>query len=366
MKYQRPKQGDPSIKTVEQKMLFTSDTLTVPQLDYPISIVENFRRSYKRDNPVWVPNSTTDFNDMMPPDLTDAKIDCDWSSKTREEYKDWFGVDWVFVPEAGGPIVIPGTHYLEDITDWEKLVKFPNLGDYDFAGKAKRSLEGFYADKMDRVFHIDVGLGASERFVALMGGYSEAMLAMAEEPEAVRDFYFAHTEWEIKLVDLLCELYPMGMITYHDDWGMEKDTFFSESMMEQIVFDPTKKLFDHIKSKDIALQFHSCGKIERFLPYMADLNIDYIQIQARCNDFKMIKEKYGDKLGLNGGIQYIDFSAPVEQDALIEAIRKTIDDFAPGGGFFTSLYGVPPEFAWDSIMEIFYYSRELYEKEQGK
>ena len=361
--YERPKFNDPAVKMIEQKMMMSNLRVTVPQPDFPISIQENFRRMYKREKPMWVPNSIIEFNELMPPDLTNDKIEADWSSKVREEYRDWWDIEWVFVPEAGGPIVKPGTQYLEDITQWEKVVKFPNLNDYDFKARAKQSLEGFYADKMDRVFHIDVGLGASERFVALMGGYTEAMLAMAEEPEAVRDFYFAHTEFEMKFVDLMCELYPVNMFTYHDDWGNERNTFFSEGMMEAIVFDPTKKLFDHMKSKDVAIMLHSCGKIERFLPYMVDLGVDFLQIQSRCNDFSMIKEKFGDKLGINTGILGLDFSKPVARDALIAAIRKTYDEFAPGGGLYAGMMGVPAELQWDAIMEMYYYSRELYEKE---
>ena len=363
--YDRPKFKDPSVKIIEQKPMMSKNIITVPQPDFPISIRENFKRAYTRNNPVWVPNSLVEFNDMMPPDLTNDRIDADWSVNFREEFKDWFDVEWVFVPEAGGPIVKPGTHFLEDVTQWEKVVKFPDLNKYDFRARAKENMEGFYADKMDRIFHIDVGLGASERLVALMGGYSEAMLAMAEEPEAVRDFYFAHTEFEMKFVDLLCELYPVDMLTYHDDWGNERNTFFSEAMMEEIVFDPTKKLCDHMKSKDVAMMLHSCGKIERFLPYMVDLGFDFIQIQSRCNDFKMIKEKYGDKLGLNTGVG-LDFTKPIDHDGLIAAIRDMLDKYAQGGGLYTMMAGVPEELLWDGIMEIFYYSRELYEKQQGK
>ena len=364
--YERPKFQDPSVKMIEQKMMFSNRQMTVPQPDFPISSVENFRRMYKRENPVWVPNGVVEFNDMMPPDLTNDRIDADWSSPVREEYRDMWDVEWVFVPEAGGPIVKPGTHYLEDITQWEKIVKFPDLNKLDFRARAKQNMEGIYADKMDRIFHIDVGLGASERFVALMGGYSEAMLAMAEEPEAVRDFYFAHTEFEMKFVDLMCELYPMNMFTYHDDWGNERNTFFSERMMEEIVFDATKKLFDHMKTKDVAIMLHSCGKIERFLPYMVDLGVDFIQIQTRCNDFAMIKEKFGDKLGINMGIEGLDFTKPVDRDGLIAAIRGTVDKYAKGGGLYMSMMGVPDALMWDGIMELFYYSREFYEKEQGK
>jgi hypothetical protein len=59
-----------------------------------------------------------------------------------------------------------------------------------------------------------------------MGGYTDAMLAMAVEPEAVKAYFDRYADFMIELTDILCALYPADMITYHDDWGTERDTFF--------------------------------------------------------------------------------------------------------------------------------------------
>ena len=64
--------------------------------------------------------------------------------------------------------------------------------------------------------------------------------------EAVRDFLEAFVDYKSGLVDKLCEYLPIDFITYHDDWGTERDTFFGESMMESMVLEPTKRMFGHI------------------------------------------------------------------------------------------------------------------------
>ena len=67
MKYPRPKYGDPSVPTLTHTALFGMGTRTLPVLEKPISIRENFRRAWTRQDPVWVPNSMTDtYGSILP------------------------------------------------------------------------------------------------------------------------------------------------------------------------------------------------------------------------------------------------------------------------------------------------------------
>ncbi len=218
-----------------------------------------------------------------------------------------------------------------------------------------------------KVCHINIGQGATERLVSLLGGYTESMVALAVEPEAVRDFFEAYADFQIKFFDNLYERYPINMVTYHDDWGTERDTFFSEKMFEELVYEPTKRIVEHIRSKDIVFQLHSCGKIERFIPYIIDMGIDFIQIQSRANDVKMYKEKFGDKLGLNSyGIIGIVPGSNMAKEDYIAAIRKDVENYGSHGGYYTSISPEPDlERTWDGIWEMYCYSREFYDKERG-
>jgi uroporphyrinogen-III decarboxylase len=129
------------------------------------------------------------------------------------------------------------------------------------------------------------------------------MLALAVEPDAVRALLDRFADFEIELFDLLYALYPFNMVTYHDDWGTERDTFFSEKMMEEIVFAPTKRIIDNIRSKGVFFELHSCGNIKSVLPYMVELKADFLQIQRRAVNIPELKQMYGDKIGFNSGIE---------------------------------------------------------------
>ena len=363
-KYERPKYGQPGAATEERKMMFSSETVLMPKLDYPISVRENFRRAAWRDNPMWIPNATTDMDTLMgdiPGNTfgTEGMI----SSDTSFTYKDKFGVDWTYVPVAGGSMLTPGTQFMDDITEWESKVKFPEMTVEEWRPAA----EAYNARRdPEKVLNFNIGQGCTERLVALLGGYTDGMVALAMEPEAVKDFFYRFVEYMISMVDAACELYPVDMISYHDDWGTERDTFFSPAMMEDIVFDPTKVLFDHIKSKGLVLQLHSCGKIERFVPYMIDLGVDFMQIQRRANDIPMLKEKYGDKIGFNTGVEGLPTDREPTEEDVIEAVRHSVELYGKGGGIYTSVFVQDPALAWTGVEELFWYSREYYEREQGR
>lgn len=352
--YERIPYGTPGVKTIQKPGFFGMPGTIVPVPDYPISIRENFWRAAKRHNPAWIPNSGTDIQ-MNMLSFLNGMPEANFMSKERHYFTDWFGAEWMFVPEAGGPMLRPGTQFLDDITQWEKKVRFPRLDDYDFKGGCER---WFRRCDPQKVTQVNIGLGCTERLVALMGGYTEAMLAMAMEPEAVHDFLMAFAAWDATVVDKLCQFLPVDFITYHDDWGTERDTFFSEQMMEDIVFEPTKLLFDHIHDKGIVIQHHCCGNIKRFVPYQIQLGVDFLQIQARANDVPAFKEKWGDQIGFEVSVE-----PAKDKETLLQNVRAMVDTYGKGGGVFTSVSGFDGESTWDAVMELYCYSRERYDRE---
>ncbi len=139
MKYDRPKYLDPGVKTEDYtaSVFAGGGKKIAPVPDRPISVRDNFRRAYKRQSPMWMPNSTTDFIDEMLANLTGAG-EADWSRRDRYDWKDWFDVQWTFIPEAGGPMLKPGTQFMDDVTRWRERVRFPNLDDYDIERRCKK------------------------------------------------------------------------------------------------------------------------------------------------------------------------------------------------------------------------------------
>lgn len=365
MKYERiPYSKD--LPFIEVPKPFSSGTLPVPVMSYPISIKENFRRAAYRQNPVWVPNATTDFQNVStfelgtPPD-TGKPFKNPWGSSERMQFTDGFGCKWTFVPEAGGSMLTPGEPpRLSDITKWEEEIVWPDYSNYDFIGAQEKFVEK-YKD-CDKVLHLNIGQSCTERLVALLGGYTQAMVAMAEEPEAVYDFLMAFANHTKDYFQKMTQIAKVDFVTFHDDWGTEKDTFFSCGMMEEMVFEPTKLIIDAIKATGAVFELHSCGNIGRFVPYMIDLGVDFIQLQRRANDVPALKEKYGDKIGFNLGVEGVELGGtPPPLDVYLANIQKTIELYGKNGGFYTIVEHEDPASAWAVTQEMYLASREYYE-----
>lgn len=368
MKYPRPKYLDPAVPTEKVTLMFSDAEVHVPRFDTPVTPLENFERAVTRKNPLWVPNTLTEFHNLMFQDLGvgEKQIGVDFRKKATEDYQftDWFGVPLTWVVSAGGATNTPNTRLLEDITQWEKELKFPVLSDWDWKTKADEFMKNEY--QPGKVVHIDLHNGLIQRLIAVLGGYTEGMFALSLEPEAVRDFFDRLAEHMIELVDLLCSLYPVNLMTIHDDWGTEKDTFFSPKMMEELVFEPTKRIIDHIRSKGVHFMLHSCGNITRFIPYMIDMGAELLQIQRRAVDIPAMKEKYGDRIGFNTGLESVIPGVPMPKEELLQKVRETVDIYGRGGGFTANLFERDPELLWDSAVELYAYSREFYDREQGR
>jgi hypothetical protein len=269
-----------------------------------------------------------------------------------------------WVVSAGGATNTPGVKLLEDINDWEKVVRFPKLSDWDWKTKADAFLKNEYDP--NKVLQIDIGWGCIQRLIGVLGGYTEGMFALALEPDAVKAFFSRFADHLIEVVDLLFSLYPVNLMTIHDDWGTEKDTFFSPQMMEELVFEPTKRVIDHIKAKGAAFMLHSCGNITRFIPYMIDMGADFLQIQRRAVDIPAMKAAYGDKIGFNTGIEGAVPGVTYKKDELLQLVRNTIDIYGKGGGFFANIFDRDPEVLWNILCELYAGSREFYDIEQGR
>lgn len=366
MKYERtPRTPDAPSEVVQ--MPFSPEMVTVPVMEYPIPIRENFLRAARRDHPLWVPNTLTDIKQVSGMELSRLPAEGQdtgrppWGDDKRVDFTDDFGCVWTYVPEAGGAMLKPNhPPRLDDITRWEEEIVWPDLSKNDYIGAQRKFLRD--NEGCEKVLHLNIGQSCTERLVALLGGYTEAMVAMAEEPEAVKDFLMAFARFTVDSFQRMTQLAKMDFVTFHDDWGTEKNTFFSSAMMEQIVYEPTKLIIDAIKESSAVFELHSCGNISRFVPYMIDMGVDFIQLQRRANDVPALKEKYGDKIGFNLGLEGVDVGAPIPPgQEMVELVHRTIDLYAAGGGFYTMTMTNEPQILWDVCQEVYWYSREYYE-----
>jgi uroporphyrinogen-III decarboxylase len=81
----------------------------------------------------------------------------------------------------------------------------------------------------------------------------------------------------------------------HDDWGSQKETFFSPAVAEEMLVPYMRRLIDFLHSKGKFCDFHCCGQNLKQVPNMIKTGWDSWSGQP-MNDTAKIYELYGDQI----------------------------------------------------------------------
>ena len=150
-------------------------------MEYKLTIKENFLRFLSGRMPEYIPKFEMEgwFKSSS------VKFGSGYVKEDGTRV-DEFGVEYTSVASAPNKASMPtpGKILLEDICDWEKVIRTPEIPrDVDWEAMAKKDLGDY-----DRA-NLPVMMFAGGYFQTLMGfmGFTEGLCAMYEEPEAVYD-----------------------------------------------------------------------------------------------------------------------------------------------------------------------------------
>lgn len=321
---------------------------------------ETCRKSYEdmfRGKAEWLPYGieTTVFSPRIIPDNIARGFVIENKPYDVEKYggPDMFGVKWVYVPMDAGSMEDPNIPPLmDDVNDWKNVLKFPDIEEWDWEGSAKENAKYLDNGKAN-MFWLLNGAGF-ERLISFMG-FQDAAVALIDDDQtdALKELLQATTDLAIRIVNKACDTYGDGIsgFTYHDDWGSQRDPFFSHDVAEDIFVPYMKQLTDAIKARGKIADLHSCGHIESQID-----NIIKAGWQSwtpmPMNDTQKLYRDYGDKIviGVCGDPVPKDASPELQYQMGAEFAKKF---YTPAKPSTASLYS-----ASNMTLE---YTRGMYE-----
>lgn len=260
---------------------------------------------------------------------------------------DWFGVHWQINP--GDPAPVPGPDFLmDDICDWKSLVKFPDLDAFDWE-KAKEIDRINTFDRENNVLFQIIHNGIFERLNSLMG-FENSLMSLLEDPEECADYFMAMADYKCKLIDKLAEHYRPDIISYHDDWGTQRNLFFSPEVWRNLIKPATKKIVDCAHAHGIIFELHCDGMIKELVPEIVDdLKVDSIQLMA-INDIPALKKITGNKVVYNVFInnQKYETMENLNEEILRKEVREEVMTQGEGGCYLPSFLLLDPK--WEGII----------------
>ena len=332
--------------------------------DFPATMAENVRATLQKREPIWecLGYENQIFTPRVMPEnavrgmVFEAKP---FDNDTMAGGKDMFGIEWEYDPQVGGSMVRPGNPFMEDMYDWEEKIVWPDIDAWDWAGSEEENRE--YV-KTDRALQTWIQTGWFERLISFMD-FENAIMALFDEDQQplILDFLDKLADLYIDIIDHYLDYFPQITTIYmHDDWGSQKETFFSPALVEKMIVPSMRKVTDHIHARGYIAELHSCGQIRKQVPNMILAGWDSWSGQP-MNDARAIYEEYGDKIVVGVIPDYFD-PATTSLEEQRERARAFVREFCqPGKPSVINRGGT--EFLTDAFREeVYKQSRILYSK----
>ena len=245
---------------------------------------------------------------------------------------------------AGSAMPAPNVFILDDITKWRDVIKKPAIKDnLDFEAMAKADIERIGIDRNETALRVGIGFGPWMTLISLMG-FEGALLAMAEEPESVKEMF----DWMASLYEpyyeKVLDAYSPDIWNMGDDICTERGPFFSIDMYRELYKPFYERCGKKAMERGIPIVFHICGFIEPFIPEMIDFGVKYVEPAQETNDIMALKEQYKGQMSYLGAYdwgKHVPRNYPNYDAEEVRAdIRASIDKYSPGGAYGTLIWPV--------------------------
>jgi len=191
-------------------------------------------------------------------------------------------------------------------------------------------------------------------------GTERMLVAFMENPEWCMDMFSTQLEYYLTLYDMIWDAgYKFDAISWPDDLGYKQNQFFSLNVYREVIKPFQQRAIDWAHQKGIKAYYHSCGDIRPMIPDLMEMGLDALnplEVKAGMDPI-WLKQQYGDKLVLHGGINAALWDKPEQIKAEMERVVPTLKE--NGGYIFSSDHSVPSTVSLEDFRRIIELAKEL-------
>ena len=163
----------------------------------------------------------------------------------------------------------------------------------------------------------------------------DLLMTMLDDPELIRDMNLTQVELALSMLDMFGSRgFKFDGVFYYNDMGYRNGILFSPDTYMKVQYEADKIGFDYFHSKDMKVLLHCDGDGRELIPILVDIGLDCLEpLEVKANmDLKTIKDKYGDKLTLMGGIDTRIIEEGMDEE-LENEIKTKFKIGKKGGGY---------------------------------
>jgi uroporphyrinogen decarboxylase len=172
--------------------------------------------------------------------------------------------------------------------------------------------------------------GIWERFWFLLG-MEKGLISLVTEPELAAALLRRITDWQIAAADHFIDV-GMEAARISDDYGTQSSLLMSPDTWRKLIYPQLARLVGHYQKAGIPVILHSCGNLSLIMEDLVGLEFAAFNMQTTANDLVAMREKYGPRLCIWGGISTQSVLAHGNPDQVKVAVREAIRTLGQGGG----------------------------------
>jgi uroporphyrinogen decarboxylase len=243
-------------------------------------------------------------------------------------WEDIWGTTWhkgypgVMGFPKGNPLADPASlsAYKWPDPDDERICASIYKGSESFDRGGDKLLGGSHRDTLWEKAYMLVGMENIMEYFFTEPGYAREIL------HRIMDFQLGIAAHYAKIG---IEIAALG-----DDMGTQHSLLLGEGIFNTFLEPEYRRLFNLYKSKNVLIDFHSCGHVEPLLESFISLGVDVLNpLQATANDLSRVIGVTQDRMALCGGISTgLLMDGPPER--IRQCVRDTIALLGKKGGYF--------------------------------
>lgn len=191
-------------------------------------------------------------------------------------------------------------------------------------------------------------------------GTERLLMALIEDPDWCRDLFSHELEVQLALLEMVWDAgYTFDSIRWPDDMGYKGTQFFSIGMYRDLVKPFHKRAIEWAHARGVKAHLHSCGNINPIIPELIEIGLDALnplEVKAGMDPIQ-IKNTYGRKLLLHGGINAVLWDHPEQITAEMERVVPILKQNS--GYVFSSDHSVPSSVSLEDFRGIVALAKKL-------
>jgi len=196
-----------------------------------------------------------------------------------------------------------------------------------------------------------------DRFQSLVRS-EELLMAIAEDPDWVREMFLTHAQLVIEQARLVFEHgYRFDGAFLFCDLGYRNASLFSPASYRKVQFESDRLLYDFFHQHDMPVILHSCGRVTGLIPQLIEAGLDCLQpLEVKAGmDVVELKREFGRDLAFMGGID-VRLMAESDPYGIEYEIARKFEVAMRGGGYiYHSDHSVPNDVSLEQherVMEL--------------